>query len=83
MPWPRRAPAARGRSGSAAGCWPWTGKTLRGARRLEGGQDKLVGVYDHVHRLVLTQTQVADGDELAAFPAALDTLPNPGSTARA
>ena len=52
------------------------GKTLRGARDETGQQDKLVCVYDHASRLVLTQSEVVDGDELAAFSAALDTLPD-------
>jgi predicted transposase YbfD/YdcC len=52
------------------------GKTLRGARGEEGQQTKLVCVYDHAQRLVLTQTGVIDGDEIAAFSAALSTLPD-------
>lgn len=52
------------------------GKTLRGARHGSGGQTKLVAVFDHGDNLVLSQTEVADGDELAAFPAVLDTLPD-------
>jgi predicted transposase YbfD/YdcC len=50
------------------------GKSLRGARG-GGGQVKLVTVFDHADRLVLTQTEVIGGDELAAFVPALDTLP--------
>jgi hypothetical protein len=52
------------------------GKTLRGARGSDGRPAKLVCVYDHAHRLVLTQTGVVDGDEIAAFTAALSTLPD-------
>ncbi len=52
------------------------GKTLRGARGADGRQTKLVCVYDHAHRLVLTQSGVVDGDEIAAFTAALSTLPD-------
>ena len=52
------------------------GKTLRGARGGDGRQAKLVCVYDHAHQLVLTQTGVVDGDEIAAFTAALSTLPD-------
>jgi predicted transposase YbfD/YdcC len=52
------------------------GKTLRGARGGEGRQTKLVCVYDQAQRLVLTQTGVVDGDEIAAFTAALSTLPD-------
>jgi predicted transposase YbfD/YdcC len=52
------------------------GKTLRGARDGSGGQTRLVAVFDHRDNLVLSQTEVAGGDELAAFPAVLDTLPD-------
>jgi predicted transposase YbfD/YdcC len=51
------------------------GKNLRGARQPDGQQTKLVSVIDHTHRLVLTQTEVDDGNEIAAFVTALDTLP--------
>src|SRR3954452_20310370 len=51
------------------------GKTLRGARPSDGQQTKLLAVLDHAHRLVLTQTEVCDGNEIAAFITALDTLP--------
>jgi predicted transposase YbfD/YdcC len=51
------------------------GKNLRGARQPDGRQTKLVSVIDHTHRLVLTQTEVTDGNEIAAFITALDTLP--------
>jgi predicted transposase YbfD/YdcC len=52
------------------------GKTLRGARDGHGGHTKLVAVFNHADNLVLSQAEVADGDELAAFPATLDTLPD-------
>ena len=52
------------------------GKTLRGAHQPEGSQTKLVSVYDHAHCLVLTQTPVIDGDEIAAFTTALAALPD-------
>jgi predicted transposase YbfD/YdcC len=52
------------------------GKTLRGSKNADGQQSKLVCVYDHAHQLVLTQTAVAAGDEVAAFTAALATLPD-------
>ena len=52
------------------------GKTLRGARDGSGGQVKLVTVFDHADRLVLTQIEVLGADELAAFVPALDTLPD-------
>jgi predicted transposase YbfD/YdcC len=52
------------------------GKTLRGARTCDGGQAKLVAVFDHTHGLVLAQAEVAGGDELAAFIPVLDILPD-------
>src|SRR3954451_23901228 len=51
------------------------GKTLRGSTNGDGQQTKLVCVYDHAHRLVLTQSAVISGDEVAAFAVALATLP--------
>jgi predicted transposase YbfD/YdcC len=51
------------------------GKNLRGARHPDGQQTKLLSVVDHTHRLVLTQTEIDDGNEIAAFITALDTLP--------
>lgn len=54
------------------------GKTLRGARRPDGAQAKLISVYEHGHRLVLAQVGVVDGDEIAAFATALATLPDLG-----
>jgi predicted transposase YbfD/YdcC len=51
------------------------GKTLRGAKDADGQQTKLVCVYDHAQRLVLTQSAVVAGDEVAAFTVALMTLP--------
>jgi predicted transposase YbfD/YdcC len=52
------------------------GKTLRGSKKADGDQAKLVCVYDHAHRLVLTQSAVVGGDEIAAFTVALMTLPD-------
>jgi predicted transposase YbfD/YdcC len=52
------------------------GKTLRGSTGADGRQTKLVCVYDHAHRLVLTQAAVLAGDEVAGFTAALATLPD-------
>jgi predicted transposase YbfD/YdcC len=51
------------------------GKNLRGAHRSGGQQTKLVCVVDHTHRLVLAQTEVVDGNEIAAFITALEGLP--------
>jgi predicted transposase YbfD/YdcC len=54
------------------------GKTLRGAHDATAAQTKLISVYDHAHGLVLAQAAVADGDEVTAFTAALNTLPDLG-----
>src|SRR3954467_15789968 len=51
------------------------GKTLRGSKAADGQPTKLVCVYDHGHRLVLTQVAVSGGDEVAAFTLALAALP--------
>jgi predicted transposase YbfD/YdcC len=51
------------------------GKTLRGSKDADGQQTKLVCVFDHAHRLVLTQSAVVAGDEVSAFAVALATLP--------
>jgi predicted transposase YbfD/YdcC len=53
------------------------GKTLRGARGPNGGQTKLVAVFDHVEQLALSQVQVVGADELAAFAPVLDTVHAP------
>ena len=50
------------------------GKTLRGARDERGEQTKLVAVFDHTDHLALAQVKVVDGDELAAFTPALDSI---------
>src|SRR3954452_3842484 len=55
------------------------GKTLRGSVGLYGQPTKLVCVYDHAHRLVLTQHAVVAGDEITAFTVALSTLPFPAN----
>ena len=54
------------------------GKTLRGSTDAEGRQTKLVCVYDHAHELVLTQSAVVSGEEVAAVTVALTTLPDLG-----
>jgi predicted transposase YbfD/YdcC len=54
--------------------WAADGKTLRGARSPDGAQVKVFGVYDHAQHLLLTQTAVLNGDEIAAFTTALATL---------
>src|SRR4051812_30371468 len=45
----------------------------------DGQPTKLVCVYDHAHRLVLTQHAVAAGDEITAFTVALAILPFPAN----
>ena len=52
------------------------GKTLRGSSRADGSQTKLFCLYDHAQFLVLAQTPVLDGDEIAAFSTALAALPD-------
>jgi predicted transposase YbfD/YdcC len=68
---PAGGPAAERRVVLAA-----DGKTLRGARTPAGAQAKVFGIYDHASGLVLTQTSVAEGDEIATFTTALATLPD-------
>src|SRR4051794_6291375 len=50
------------------------GKTVRGSRTKRGTTTALFAVFEHRHRLVLTQRAIADGNEIAAFAATLDTL---------
>jgi predicted transposase YbfD/YdcC len=52
------------------------GKILRGAHQPDGSQAKLFCLYDHAHCLVLAQTPVIDGNEIAAFTTALAALPD-------
>jgi predicted transposase YbfD/YdcC len=52
------------------------GKALRGAHDDQGERVQLVAAFDHVEHLVLSQTAVVDGDELAAFAPVLDTVPD-------
>ena len=66
-----RGPAAAARQVLAV-----DGKTLPGAHDQTGAGADLVAVYDHRDRLVLAQTEVAGGDELAALTATLATLPD-------
>ena len=51
------------------------GKTLRGTRRPDGAQTKLISIYEHDHRLMLAPVGVADGDEIAAFTTAWPPCP--------
>jgi predicted transposase YbfD/YdcC len=66
----RPEPAAEGRQVIAV-----DGKTVRGARTPEGTQTQLFAAYDHRHGLILTQTAIVGGDEVAAFATTLNTLP--------
>ena len=52
------------------------GKNLRGAGQSGGQQTQLVCVVDHAQRLILTPTEVIDGNEIAAFITALNRLPD-------
>jgi predicted transposase YbfD/YdcC len=52
------------------------GKTVRGSRTKQGTVTALFSVFEHRHRLVLTQRAIADGNEIAAFTATLNTLPD-------
>jgi predicted transposase YbfD/YdcC len=52
------------------------GKTVRGSRSKAGPATALFSVFEHRHRLVLTQRAVCDGNEIAAFTGTLDTLPD-------
>lgn len=52
------------------------GKVVRGSRTAAGTATALFGVFEQRHRLVLTQQAIADGNEIAAFAATLDTLPD-------
>jgi predicted transposase YbfD/YdcC len=79
----RRTATARADAAGAAG--PRTaervvlacdGKTVRGSRTTSGTATALFSVFEHRHRLVLTQRAIAAGNEIAAFAATLDTLPD-------
>jgi predicted transposase YbfD/YdcC len=52
------------------------GKTVRGSRTTDGAATALFSVFEHRYRLVLTQRSIAEGNEIAAFAATLDTLPD-------
>jgi hypothetical protein len=54
------------------------GKVVRGSRTTDGTATALFGVFEHRHRLVLTQQAIEGGNEIAAFAATLDTLPDLG-----
>jgi len=52
------------------------GKTVRGSRTRTRPATALFGVFEHRHQLVLTQRAIEDGNEIAAFAATLNTLPD-------
>ncbi|PWW25186.1 DDE family transposase [Geodermatophilus normandii] len=52
------------------------GKILCGVRDGPGGQAKLIAVFNHAKGLAPAQVEVSGGDELAAFTAVLDILPD-------
>jgi hypothetical protein len=52
------------------------GKTVCGSRTPDGTATALFGVFEHRHRLVLTQRAIEGGNEIAAFVATLNTLPD-------
>ncbi len=75
----RRAAAARAESATGPHAadrlvLACDGKTVRGSRATEGTATALFSVFEHRHRLVLTQRAVEHGNEIAAFAATLDTV---------
>ena len=71
-----RAAAPVGPRGTERVVLACDGKTVRGSRTRTGPATALFAVFEHRHRLVLTQRAIADGNEIAAFAATLDTLPD-------
>jgi predicted transposase YbfD/YdcC len=79
----RRTAAARAESAGSVGpraaervVLACDGKTVRGSRTAEGSVTALFGVFEHRHRLLLTQQAIAEGNEIAAFASTLNTLPD-------
>jgi predicted transposase YbfD/YdcC len=79
----RRTAAARAESAGAVGpraaervVLSCDGKTVRGSRTKDDTATALFGVFEQRHRLVLTQRAIAEGNEIAAFAATLNTLPD-------
>jgi hypothetical protein len=75
----RRAAAARAQSATGPHAadrvvLACDGKTVRGSRATEGTATALFSVFEHRHRLVLTQKAIERGNEIAAFAATLDTV---------
>jgi predicted transposase YbfD/YdcC len=71
-----RAEPAGGATPRAAGrvVLAGDGKTVRGSRTAAGSVTALFGVFEHRHRLVLTQRAIGAGNEIAAFAGTLNTL---------
>src|SRR4051794_2436361 len=79
----RRSAAARAAALAGPRAAEWVvlacdGKTVRGSHTRTGSATALFSVFDHRHRLVLTQRAIDDGNEIAAFAATLNTLPDLG-----
>ena len=79
----RRQGAARAQFAAAAGpranervVLACDGKIVRGSRTTDGTATALFSVFEHRHRLVLTQRAIEAGNEIAAFASTLDTLPD-------
>jgi predicted transposase YbfD/YdcC len=69
-----RAEVATGPRGADRVVVACDGKTVRGSRTTAGAATALFGVFEHRHRLVLTQRAIEHGNEIAAFTATLDTV---------
>src|SRR4051794_20263590 len=71
-----RAQTATGRQAAERIVLACDGKTVRGSRTTDGSVTALFSVFEHRHRLVLTQRAIEAGNEIAAFASTLDTLPD-------
>lgn len=71
-----RAEAVTGLRGAERVVLACDGKAVRGSRTKTGAATALFSVFEHRHRLVLTQRAIEHGNEIAAFAATLDTLPD-------
>jgi predicted transposase YbfD/YdcC len=71
-----RADAAAGSLAAERVVVACDGKTVRGSRAADGTVTALFGVFEHRHRLMLTQRAIEGGNEIAAFAATLNTLPD-------
>jgi hypothetical protein len=70
-----RADAAAGPRAAKRMVIACDGTTIRGSRTADG-TTALFAVFEHRHRLVLTQRAITGGNQIAAFAATLDTLPD-------